>query len=185
MSSARRSHSRPRPASAPCDVDRCDLPHALVRRLAYRPFDGTDADVAEPNKVEIEFQPVGALREGSDRSLVAPATVVEHRVCRALGGGVRGPRVCAAAPVGTLRNRLMPACSSSMCFAKAACRKSPGSASPPSSACCLPGVNADRGVGASLAGDCLAALGLGHRSLQRCRRPDPRPACRRICRRDH
>jgi hypothetical protein len=31
--------------------------------LAYRPFDGTDADVAELNKMEIEFQPVGAMRE--------------------------------------------------------------------------------------------------------------------------
>src|SRR4051794_27340493 len=44
--------------------------------LAYRPFDGTDAAVAEPQKVEIELQPVGRLREGSDKSLIAPATVV-------------------------------------------------------------------------------------------------------------
>ncbi len=43
--------------------------------MAYRPFDGTDAAVADPNEVEIEFQPLGALRQDTDKSLVAPATV--------------------------------------------------------------------------------------------------------------
>jgi hypothetical protein len=33
--------------------------------VAYRPFDGTDAAVAGVGEVEIEFQPVGALRAGS------------------------------------------------------------------------------------------------------------------------
>jgi hypothetical protein len=47
-----------------------------VPAAAYRPFDGTDAAVAEPKEVEIEFQPLGALKNGSDKSLVAPATVV-------------------------------------------------------------------------------------------------------------
>src|SRR5215472_18026424 len=43
---------------------------------AYRPFDGTDAAVADPNEVEIEFQPLGALSQGSQHSLIAPATVL-------------------------------------------------------------------------------------------------------------
>src|ERR1700730_9812827 len=42
---------------------------------AYRPFDGTDAAVAEPGEVEIELQPAGLLQQGSDKTLVAPATV--------------------------------------------------------------------------------------------------------------
>src|SRR5258708_32783798 len=42
---------------------------------AYRPFDGTDAAVAAPGELEIELQPAGRLREGGNRSLVAPATV--------------------------------------------------------------------------------------------------------------
>src|SRR5271169_266512 len=33
--------------------------------VAYRPFDGTDAAVAGVGEVEIEFQPVGALRAGA------------------------------------------------------------------------------------------------------------------------
>jgi hypothetical protein len=43
--------------------------------LAYRPFDGTDADVAELKEIEIEFGPVQYLREGTDRTLVSPAAV--------------------------------------------------------------------------------------------------------------
>lgn len=43
--------------------------------FAYRPFDGTDASVAEAGEFELEFSPVGYLREGSARSLIAPALV--------------------------------------------------------------------------------------------------------------
>jgi len=43
---------------------------------AYRPFDGTDAAVADPEEFEIELGPAGLLREGSDRTLIAPALVL-------------------------------------------------------------------------------------------------------------
>ena len=46
--------------------------------LAYRPFDGTDAAVAEKGEVEIELQPAGGLRDESGTSLVAPATVFNY-----------------------------------------------------------------------------------------------------------
>jgi hypothetical protein len=39
---------------------------------AYRPFDGTDAAVAETGEMEIELGPVEYLREGAERSLLAP-----------------------------------------------------------------------------------------------------------------
>src|SRR5947207_777068 len=44
--------------------------------FAYRPFDGTDAAVAEPGELEIELQPAGLLWQGSDKTLIAPATVL-------------------------------------------------------------------------------------------------------------
>src|SRR5882724_6128036 len=44
--------------------------------LAYRPFDGTDAAVADPGELEIELQPVGRMRQGSEKTLIAPATVL-------------------------------------------------------------------------------------------------------------
>lgn len=43
---------------------------------AYRPFDGTDAAVAEPGEFELEFQPAGVLGSGAQNTLVAPATVL-------------------------------------------------------------------------------------------------------------
>lgn len=39
---------------------------------AYRPFDGTDAAVAETGEVEVELGPVEYLRDGADRTLLAP-----------------------------------------------------------------------------------------------------------------
>src|SRR5262249_42593222 len=41
---------------------------------AYRPFDGTDAAVAEQGKMEIEMQPAGGFKDASGTTLVAPAT---------------------------------------------------------------------------------------------------------------
>jgi hypothetical protein len=46
--------------------------------LAFRPFDGTDAEVAELNHFDIELQPFGALQEGPDKKLVAPEAVINY-----------------------------------------------------------------------------------------------------------
>src|ERR1700758_5194707 len=45
---------------------------------AYRPFDGTDAAVAETGEVEIELGPVEYLRDGADRSLLAPDLKINY-----------------------------------------------------------------------------------------------------------
>jgi hypothetical protein len=42
---------------------------------AYRPFDSTDADVADAGDVELEIGPAGYLHEGSDKFFVIPAWV--------------------------------------------------------------------------------------------------------------
>jgi hypothetical protein len=46
--------------------------------FAYRPFDGTDAAVADPGELEIELQPAGVLRTDAQKTLVAPATVINY-----------------------------------------------------------------------------------------------------------
>jgi hypothetical protein len=43
---------------------------------AYRPFDGTDAGVAGPGEVELDLGYFHYLREGEQKSIVAPAAVV-------------------------------------------------------------------------------------------------------------
>jgi hypothetical protein len=71
---------------------------------AYRPFDGTDAAVADRGDIEIELGPVGYLVEGSNKTLVAPSLimnwgfadrvelVLEGRNSIQLGSEVEGPR---------------------------------------------------------------------------------------------
>ena len=46
--------------------------------FAYRPFDGTDAAVADPQEVEIELEPAGVLRQNSDTSLIAPFMIFNY-----------------------------------------------------------------------------------------------------------
>jgi hypothetical protein len=46
--------------------------------FAYRPFDGTDAAVADPGEVEIEFQPAGAQWSREQNLLIAPAVVYNY-----------------------------------------------------------------------------------------------------------
>lgn len=42
---------------------------------AYRPFDGTDASVADPGDFELELGPLQHVREGPERSWTAPAVI--------------------------------------------------------------------------------------------------------------
>ena len=62
---------------------------------AYRPFDGTDAAVADPGEMEIEFQPAGVRRDDTQKFLVAPATVfnlgLPHQWEAVLEGQVETP----------------------------------------------------------------------------------------------
>jgi hypothetical protein len=44
--------------------------------FAYRPFDGTDAAVAEPGELEVELQPGGVRQEQGTKTLIAPQTVL-------------------------------------------------------------------------------------------------------------
>jgi hypothetical protein len=44
--------------------------------LAYRPFDGTDAAVADPGEMEVELQPAGGKSSEGQKPLIAPATVL-------------------------------------------------------------------------------------------------------------
>jgi hypothetical protein len=45
---------------------------------AYRPFDGTDAAVADIGELEIELQPAGVRRTDDQKTLIAPATVINY-----------------------------------------------------------------------------------------------------------
>jgi hypothetical protein len=61
-----------RTGAPPCLICLCTLA-GLAPASAYRPFDGTDAAVADKDKMEIEMQPAGLLKDASGKTLIAPA----------------------------------------------------------------------------------------------------------------
>ena len=50
--------------------------------FAYRPFDGTDADVAKAGELEIELGPLQWVRQDGKRFLQAPAVVANFGLSR-------------------------------------------------------------------------------------------------------
>jgi len=52
--------------------------------FAYRPFDSTDAAVAEKGDLELELGPLGFLKTDADRFLVAPAAIFNLGIARDL-----------------------------------------------------------------------------------------------------
>jgi len=128
------------------------MTQACMPAWAYRPFDGTDAAVAAPGELEIEFQPAGSLRQGSDKTLIAPATVVN------IGLPDRWEAVFQGQGQFPLPGSDQPAAfTGAGAFLKHVLR--PGSLqneNGPSIAtefgALLPGINADAGFGASVAG---------------------------------
>ncbi len=79
MSAMRRSRSRPAARALAGTLIVCLGVGALPGgALAYRPFDGTDAAVADTGELEIEFQPAGVRRDEAQKTLVAPATVINY-----------------------------------------------------------------------------------------------------------
>jgi hypothetical protein len=121
---------------------------------AYRPFEGTDADVAKPQTVEIELQPAGTLREGSQSTFVAPATVLNIGLVPGWEAVFEGR---GQFPLSSCDEGTGPSLVGAGAFLKGVLR--PGSLQDqhgPSIATefgvLLPGVNAEPGFGASVAG---------------------------------
>jgi len=57
----------------------CALACIAVRPAsAFRPFDGTDARVAEPHLFELEMSPISYARVGNERSLIAPQMALNY-----------------------------------------------------------------------------------------------------------
>jgi hypothetical protein len=126
--------------------------YSQVPAQAYRPFDGTDAAVADKNQLEIELGPAEYRRQGAERTLFAPDTrynygfapgweaVVEGQVSHSLKGGVGGTSLVSngAFLKGVLREGVL--------------QESTGPSLATEFGLLLPGIREDRGTGASLAG---------------------------------
>ena len=119
---------------------------------AYRPFDGTDAAVAETGELEIEFGALEYLREAAERTLFAPnlrinygftpgwEAVLEGEVAHGLTAGIPGTSVVGNGVFlkGVLREGSL--------------QEKPGSSVATEFGVLLPGIHDERGTGVSLAG---------------------------------
>jgi hypothetical protein len=68
------------------------------RAWAYRPFTGTDADVARPHEVELEIGPAGYLRRESRGTLIAPSLIADWGFARDFELVVEGRQFIPLAP---------------------------------------------------------------------------------------
>jgi hypothetical protein len=119
---------------------------------AYRPFDGTDAAVAETGEMEIELGPVEYLREGSERTLFAPNVRINYGVMpgwEAVLEGIIAHGVTAGVPGTSL---VANAASLKGVLREGVLQEKPGPSIATEFGILLPGVNDEHGARASLAG---------------------------------
>jgi hypothetical protein len=118
---------------------------------AYRPFDGTDAAVTDKGEMEIELEPLGYLREGSDHALIAPAARFNYGFADRWEAVLEGQAEHGLS--GTKRSNLV----GNMASLKGVLREGslqdkPGPSVATEAALLLPGAGDEPGVGSSLAG---------------------------------
>ena len=66
--------------------------------LAYRPFEGTDAAVADPGELEIEFGPAEPIRVGAQRLLTSAETVFNIGIAKGWEAVLQGQAVTLLSP---------------------------------------------------------------------------------------
>src|SRR5262245_48193968 len=75
-------HGRTSPPSVPIRVGAYLLAVIMLlcanAAFAYRPFDGTDAAVADPGEMEVELQPAGGKSIEGQKTLIAPDFVLNY-----------------------------------------------------------------------------------------------------------
>jgi hypothetical protein len=118
---------------------------------AYRPFDGTDAAVAGVNETEIELQPFGGQRTGSQSTAIAPFVVYNY------GFADRWEVVLQTEMLTPITGGGQPSIAATGAFLKyvivpGVLQDKPGISVATEFGPLLPGINADPGAGFSWAG---------------------------------
>jgi len=121
---------------------------------AYRPFDGTDADVAHDGEAEVELGPLQWLREGSQRFLQVPAVIANFGFSRDRELVVETRHQVAIDPEpGQPRSSLIDsAVSIKQVLRRGVLQDASGPSVATEYGILLPDVNGERGAGVSLAG---------------------------------
>jgi len=123
-----------------------------AQTLAYRPFDGTDAAVADPGEIEIELAPAGYLRDGAARSLIAPAARFNYGVAPGWEAVLEGQAAHALSTAAGRSSLEGNAASLKHVLRDGSLQDSPGPSVATEFGLLLPGINDEAGLGGSLAG---------------------------------
>jgi len=119
---------------------------------AFRPFQGTDAAVTDLGELQVELQPAGVLKQGPAKSLVAPDWVLNLGFAEGWEADVQGH---GQFPLGQFDER---ASLSGLGFTlkhvlrEGSLQDKSGPSVAAELGALLPGINADEGFGASVAG---------------------------------
>src|SRR4051794_16886790 len=118
--------------------------------FAYRPFDSTDAAVADLGELEIELGPVEFRRSGTERTVIAPAYVLNYGFAKNWEVVLEGQGEHPLAPADDTRSRLVD----NGVFLKGVLREGalqdkPGPSIATEFGILLPGINDEHGIGAS------------------------------------
>ena len=119
---------------------------------AYRPFEGTDAAVADLDELEVELQPAGLAKHGADKTLVAPDWVVNYGFAQGWEAVVQGQ---GRFPLGQADERASFAgagISLKHVLREGSLQDKSGPSIATEFGVLLPGIDADAGVGATISG---------------------------------
>jgi hypothetical protein len=121
---------------------------------AYRPFDGTDAAIAEPGQVEIELGPAQYLQTGPERMLVAPTIVFNYGLSERWELVLQGEAVHSLMEDSSKSSLVGNGLSLKAILREGSLQGQPGPSIATEFGFLLPGINDDpsRGTGGSVAG---------------------------------
>lgn len=119
---------------------------------AYRPFDGSDASVADKGEMEIELEPLGYRREGSDHTLIAPAARFSYGFAERWEATLGGQAEHGLS--GSDKRSILVGNSASLkgMLREGSLQEKPGPSLATEASLLLPGIGDESGVGGSLAG---------------------------------
>lgn len=120
--------------------------------LAYRPFEGTDAAVADLGELEIELGPAEPFRLGSRRALTAPETVLNLGVAEGWEAVLQGEAVTTLSPEPRQTSLLANGFFLKSVLHDGVLQDKPGPSVATEFGPLLPDVNGEPGTGASWAG---------------------------------
>jgi hypothetical protein len=119
--------------------------------MAYRPFDGTDAAVAEPDNVEIELGPAEYVRQGDERMLIAPNVRLNYGFAKGWEAVLEGQAAHGLSAAARRTSQIENGFSLKGVLREGALQDQPGPSIATEFGVLLPGINNEHGVGGSVA----------------------------------